>query len=351
MGMLTRKLALVVAALALASCAHSSTLPSASLPGAMRSSANGFDNLSPNSTWRFSPTETTGTGLAQDKSHKTWFISSPTSISEIDLTGKISAFSVPVATSDPVYGNDGNIWFFAGSKIGRLSPTGTSSYFAVPGLQGQLRLMTPGFANDVWFTAEDGFVARMTSNGAVTKYPLQPGVTPECQGDILCRPTGITRGPDGNIWFTGHIDFVPFSGLIGKINPSTGAISFGPGIGAGTFASLVVGPDERIWGLCTVPGPEPLVAALCATRTNFATTIYSLPGQFQYQFDWGIAAGSDAIYLVASDAILRVSTNGSITATYNLPASIACCPNSISALGPDGNVWFSTPKGIGVLKP
>ena len=350
--MLTRKIVVVAIATALASsCAHSNTLPPVSAPGTTSASTESSDALSKNLRWGFSQTKTTGTGLAQDKSHGTWFISSPTSISEIDLSKKVTTITVPAASSDPVVGNDGSIWFFAGSKIGRLTPTGAVSYHSVPGLQGQLRLMTPGFANDVWFTAEDGFVGHMTSNGAVTEYQLQPGATPDCPGVILCRPTGITRGPDGNIWFTGHIDFVEFSGLIGKINPTTGVLTFGTGVAAGTFASLVVGPDARIWGLCSVPGPQENVAALCATSTSFVSTIYSLPDQYQYQFDWGIAAGRDAIYIMATNAILRFSTNGQIAATYTLPSSIACCMNSISASGPDGDVWFSTENGLGVLKP
>jgi virginiamycin B lyase len=86
-------------------------------------------------------------------------------------------------------GADGNLWFaevYAG-KIGRVTPSGTLSEFDVPNDYPQD--ITRGPDGNVWFTLQAS-IGRITPAGSITAFP------------VPAPPWGITTGPDGNIWFT-----------------------------------------------------------------------------------------------------------------------------------------------------
>lgn len=117
------------------------------------------------------------------------------------------------------------------------------------------------------------------------------------------EPGDITAGPDGNLWFTERAD------RIGRINPSTGAITEFPlpkicGSSAGCIpVGIVAGPDDNLW----------------FTEIN-------------------------------GNNIGRISTIGVITEYPLLTANSV--PEGITA-GPDGNLWFAEYNGnnIGRISP
>lgn len=367
MRMLTRRLALVAAALVLANCSQSASVPPTSAPTITRDVTTESASASNAAHWRFWQTPTTRTGLAGDHRNRTWYFSSNTSISNITSSGHVTTYPIPVAGTNPVIGNDGAIWFLAGTKIGRFSPPASSKYFDLPGSANiDLFSLTPGFGDDVWFTARTsiGVIEHMTSNGAVTTYPVQPGGPNPCPPFTCTFASDITRGPDGKIWFDGFNEQVILGGAIGKINPATGAVSINPNLPSTFFfTSLTLGPDKRMWGI----GAGPVGAGFpqcngvngffLAVDTNFASAQYPVP--CQYANGGLLVGGRDALFAAVTNAnplpqgfaILRVATNGKITATYTPPGQIPCCPNSMIVSGPDQSLWFSTPSGIGVFKP
>ena len=348
----------------LASCSQSGGVPPTVGPTSTHGVTQTSASTSQAGRWRFFQVSTTGTGLASDDHNRIWYFSSNTSISNILPSGHVTTYPIPLAGSHPVFGNDGNIWFVAGSKIGRFSPTGSSKYFDVTG--SPTGFLTPGFDNDVWFTARNpnSVIEHMTSNGAVTTYPVQPGAPNPCPAFTCTIAFEVTRGPDGNIWFDAFDEQVILGGTVGKINPETGAISINPALPPSFFfTSLTVGPDKRMWGFGAGPvGPgfpqcNGANGFLFAIDTNFASAQYPIP--CQYGNGGLLVSARDALFAAVDNAsplpqgfvILRVATNGQITATYSPPSQIPCCPNSIVTSGQNDDIWFSVPGGIGVLKP
>ena len=98
-------------------------------------------------------------------------------------------------------GSDGNLWFTSAlGNVGRITPSGNISSFAVPkvgGNVGSLQDITAGPDGNLWFTVWYAYptekVGRITTSGTVT---------------LVNVPTSgngadtITSGPDGNLWFT-----------------------------------------------------------------------------------------------------------------------------------------------------
>jgi virginiamycin B lyase len=116
-----------------------------------------------------------------------------------------------------------------------------------PGLEtGSGYEITRGPDGNLWFSeAGRNNIGRITPAGVITEFPL-PSIG-------IYGPSGsqggITAGPDGNLWFADY-----FSNMIGKISPITGDIQEfnipSPGIWGwiGTFPfGIAAGPDGNIW--------------------------------------------------------------------------------------------------------
>jgi virginiamycin B lyase len=158
-----------------------------------------------------------------------------------------------------VVGGDGNIWF-SGARgfrkegkgavgdepiIGRLTPTGELAEFDLPREGGHPIRLTSGPDGNVWFTeSSSNRVARITPTGQIQGYPLSPST----------QPAGIAAGPDGAIWFMERrekdsaIARITTGGALTEfpLPPSEAEQTeqLGGLFGAG---SVVPGPDGRIW--------------------------------------------------------------------------------------------------------
>jgi virginiamycin B lyase len=168
-------------------------------------------------------------------------------------TGGVSEFGVPTAGSGPRFittGPDGAMWFteFSASQIGRINPAGAITEFGVPTKQSGPDGITSGPDGALWFTElQAGKIGQLVLTAGL---PLSADVTPaaiinEFTIAAAANPgvTGITTGPDRNLWFTE----VGFS-AIGRLVPDVQAISAdlsisitGPGqIACGTQLSYTV---------------------------------------------------------------------------------------------------------------
>jgi len=113
-------------------------------------------------------------------------------------------YPIPAAGVFPrqiVTGSDGNIWFTEDNipGIGRITPTGVVTEFAVPADEG----ITAGPDGNLWFTEYGAQkIGRITTAGVATEFPLAGG----------SYPVNITAGPDGNLWFVER-----FGNKIGRI--------------------------------------------------------------------------------------------------------------------------------------
>jgi virginiamycin B lyase len=149
-----------------------------------------------------------------------WFTNRDHAIVKMTTAGQFTVFTIPSTegTTDAIAsGPDGNLWFTLDDdedpSIGRITPGGSITLFPVANPANayvNLPGITAGPDGNLWFTdgnltASGGGIGRITPSGTMTFTAL-----PTANGG----PTDITTGPDGNLWFTEAI------GNIGRITPN-----------------------------------------------------------------------------------------------------------------------------------
>src|SRR5438067_7102218 len=108
-----------------------------------------------------------------------------------------------------------------------------STDFVVPPGAEDLPLgITTGPDGNLWFTNEGGrTIARITTDGTITKFPIPNGIAPE----------RIVAGPDGNLWFTdAGGDF------IGKITTAGGFTEYTLRANSQPIG-ITLGADNALW--------------------------------------------------------------------------------------------------------
>ena len=149
--------------------------------------------------------------------------------------------------------------------------------------------ITKGPDGNIWFTERYGpcHIGRITPTGKIKEFP-----------QVLCGALDITAGPDGNLWFTEE------TGRIGRITP-------------GGVTTDFLSNDDDFWGYQHVP-----------------TDITTGPdGNLWFKQD--VSNGFSEI--------VRITPAGQLTEfLFNLPKG----PGDITA-GPDGNLWFTEDFKIG----
>lgn len=146
---------------------------------------------------------------------------------------------------------------------------------------------------------------------------------------VPAPPSGIATGGDGNIWFT-----MPSTNLIGRLNPTTGAIATFPAPGGLTHLAAAA---DGLWA--SAPGS---LVRFSTTGTQTAGVPVASPGH--------IARSGDGSLWVAQanfgSTLYRI-VNGSLAATVSYSCVGASVNARVAAFG-DGFVWVTT--GSSVLK-
>jgi virginiamycin B lyase len=142
-------------------------------------------------------------GITSGPRHYLWFTEiSSNQIGRLTPRGVITEFALPFLEGNAPYGitsgPDGNLWFteINGNQIGRLTPRdrGVITEFAVPTPNSMPYGITSGPDGNLWFAEWNGYqIGRITPQGVITEFAIP---TPNS------GPIGITSGPDGNLWFT-----------------------------------------------------------------------------------------------------------------------------------------------------
>jgi virginiamycin B lyase len=223
---------------------------------------------------------------------------------------------------------------------------------------------------NVWFTLveEDG-IGRLTPHGKITYF--SEGITdnPEHPVSGAVAPQGITKGPDGNMWFTEH-----GADRIARVTPDGTITEFSTGItrpsGAAAAdltdaapSSIITGADGNLWFTEQIADrigritPDGVITEFSAGITPSPSQ--SLPGPHAYQAaqPGPITKGADGnvwfVELLAG-RIGRVTPEGVIT-EFPIPIASPTYPDAYNGLtqyrvvtgvssitaGPDGNVWFT----------
>ena len=195
--------------------------------------------------------------------------------------------------------------------------------------------ITKGPDGNLWFTEPniDG-IGRITPLGVVTEFFT--GIT------APALPIGITLGPDGALWFTelgtSQIARITTSGTVTEfiIDPDPNAI-------AGPWG-ITTGPDSNLWFAGTLDRIGRMTTA--GVATVFPTTPTTAPSYITVGSDlnlWFTESGTDTIG--------RITTSGSVT-EFTDGITFGANPQGIT-LGPDDNVWFTEAgiDGIGRITP
>jgi streptogramin lyase len=203
--------------------------------------------------------------------------------------------------------------------------------------------ITKGPDGNVWFTENQANqIGRIAPDGSITEFPLP---APNH------NPLAITAGPDGNLWFTEALG----SGYgIGRITPDGSITGFPVPSNFGSSLDITAGPDGNLWFPETDAGTD--LGQIGRITPDGQVTEFRLPGFEFYLF--GIAAGPDgnlwftetSTTTFRGDQIGRITPDGQVTefptpTPYGQPAFITA--------GPDGNLWYTEQDAnlIGRLTP
>jgi streptogramin lyase len=165
---------------------------------------------------------------------------SPSAVARITTSGVVTSFATPTGFAQPMamlVGPDGKIWFGESNapKLGRIDPqTGTIDEFPLAGTPGWLSNASDG---NIWMSETKlpsrKVMTKVTTAGVVTEVPLAySGVYGP-----------MTKGPDGNLWFT-----EPPVGRIARLVPATEELTeFATSSPDSNPLGVTVGPDGNIW--------------------------------------------------------------------------------------------------------
>lgn len=205
----------------------------------------------------------------------------------------------------------------------RCDATGTCvsrfTEFTVPTPRAGPEQITRGPDGNLWFTTAVDKIGRITAAGEITEFAAKAAF-------------GITTGPDGSLWFTPS-----YTSTIGRMTVN-GDVTIFPFPGPGSGFGIVGGSDGNIWFAVTVQGS--------IGRMTPAGQVTMFPTPTPNSFPLGVTSGPDGNVWFAEQTaakIGRITPAGVVTefATPIAPSSGAV--RSI-VVGPDANLWFTAPS-------
>lgn len=133
------------------------------------------------------------------------------------VTGKESEFLLPpssrnlgLAPTFLVLDKQGNVWFnevdfsdATGGKLGRLSPNGVITEWAVRTVGAEIEEIALDHQGNLWF-AEQGNISKVSPNKVGKLNPCNQTITEYTSPTPNSRPAGIVVAADDTIWFSEH---------------------------------------------------------------------------------------------------------------------------------------------------
>lgn len=245
-------------------------------------------------------------------------------INRVTMTGAVKFFDPSVVAFYLTVGADKKFYVTNGNdgQIGTITMTGVTNRFTTPSGDHPTGL-TLGPDNNVWFV-EFAHIGKITKAGHITEYPLpSSGI----------GGSTVTTGPDGNLWFTEYS-----TQKIGK-STTSGVVTeypISPGCSPG---GIVKGPDSNLWFRCgmsigriTSSGVITLVPTPTAPATN---TIIE---------DIIIGPDGDPWFIDAATGIHEINPTTLAITDYTPPNS--GFNNTTLVMGPDGNVWVGADRDV-----
>ena len=198
---------------------------------------------------------------------------------------------------------------------------GTIAEYPLPNAYSGPSGITAGPDNNVWFTEPySNRVGKITTAGTITEFSTAGGTVP-------IDPDDIVTGPDGNLWF-GGVQGIGRMTTAGTLTQYRNADMQAYDVIAGGIA---VGPDHNLWFTnCNAYNDS----AFGIGKITTDGAIAEFPTPIGINEPHGIAAGSDGnLWFADPSGVDRITTAGTVT---QFPGSAYW----ITA-GPDGNLWFT----------
>ena len=153
--------------------------------------------------------------------------------------GELTTYSAKGDINEPLgitSGPDGALWFTNnyGPGVGRITTDGTVTGYRPRGTAGYG--ITTGSDGALWVATRVGAIQRTKTTGRSKLFPLGPGI----------GANFIAPGSDGALWFTEGASGA-LNGAIGRISPSSKAITTYTTPGLGEPAQITAGPDASLW--------------------------------------------------------------------------------------------------------
>jgi virginiamycin B lyase len=226
------------------------------------------------------PNSTSAGGITTGPDGALWFTNAVAgsngiglSIGRIDTSGNFQQFPVTapnVAPGQIIQANGALVFTVAGAvdlsspaEVGRMTTTGSVSFFQLtsPGVSG----IAADSAGNVW--VESSPLIRISPTGEIASFPF-PGNT---------IPQDMTRGPDGNVWFTTNNNFQSLAptASIGFVTPAGQITEFAlpqeftldPKLGISvTVRGLTAGTDGALYFLDGLPEIGSITSTGAASR-------------------------------------------------------------------------------------
>ncbi len=285
------------------------------------------------------------------------------------FAGTMSVFHVPTPYSLPgtiTVGTDGNLWFPAiassnfgtnrpSGAIGRMTPAGVLTLFALPTLKSYPQQITRGPDGNLWFTALQGSGQVIHGIDTPPKFSETLGeigsITPTgtfgrfLLGSSQADPDGITSGPDGNLWFTETVR-TGSSGSVSKVGriSLSGTLTEFPLSTHDTLAAaapyITAGPDGNLWFTIQSSEGSNAVCRVGRITPQGAITLFTPAGLYIAS---DITNGPDHnLWFSSGYYVARIAPGGQVS-EYSLPGhEYARASAGGITTGSDGALWFAT---------
>jgi streptogramin lyase len=246
----------------------------------------------------------------------------PVHFTSTDPQATLPADYTFTAADSGVRGFSGTIFLTAGSQTLTASngAVGAINEFTIPTANSQPTGITAGPDGNVWFVEQLGKkIGRITPSGTITEFPIPSSIS---------GPYGITAGPDGNVWFVEQ-----YGNRVGKITPAGTITEYTVPTAGSQPTGITAGPDGNLW-FVEYSGNK-------VGRITPSGTITEFPIPTGGSNSYNITAGPDGNLWFAEDSgnkIGRITPFGAVT-EFPIPTA-GGNPYDITA-GLDGNLWFT----------
>ncbi|HSZ57668.1 MAG TPA: hypothetical protein VK797_18545, partial [Tepidisphaeraceae bacterium] len=268
--------------------------------------------------------------LVQGPDGNVWFTDQDNNaIGRETPSGAVTEFAIPTDSALPdqiTVGPDGDLWFLETglSQIAKITTTGKVTGFAMPSADSSPSALAAGPGGDVWFVdSGNNEVGKITPAGTVTEFSFDQ--------TNLTLVGGIVEGPDGNLYAAAQDD--SGNGALARVTPA-GKIN---SISIPDYPTdLTVGPDGNLWVDAS--------GAIDRVTTAGAATSFAVPNQ---DSTFGITSGPDGALWFGSygqNPMGRITTAGGIV-EFNPPGVGQQSFVDALAIGPGKQIWYATDTG------